>query len=198
MSSMRNIKIHYQTLTCGRWDVHVGVSTAMCWKLWSSRSAGLSDWKREREERLSCCNIPLLFPSSQSHSHTHYNPNACFDIWQQLQISKMSKDSGRPLFILSAWTREPASREVVEFLIWQYGNSTELNHKTTMTLLSSWSYTIVKYHRTKTLSSDPPLTKILHELNSLFDVSWEKRLIRRVVKYIIQFSQNALHDTLAC
>jgi len=56
----------------------------------------------------------------------------------------------------------------------------------------------VKYHRTKTLSSDPLLTKILHQRNSLFDVSWEERLIRWDVKYIIQIPQNALHDTLAC
>ncbi len=158
-----------------------------------------SVWLKEREqERLSCCNIHCFFPP---HSHTVIHitiqtlvltsDNNC----KYPRCQKTLED--RYLF----WVREQESqrvREVVEFLIWQYGNSTEINHKTTMTLLSSWSYTIVKYHRTKTLSSDPPLTKILHELNSLFDVSWEKRLIRRDVKYIIQFSQNALHDTLAC
>lgn len=73
------------------------------------------------------------------HSHTQYNPNVCFDIWQQLKKSKMSTDPGRPLFILSAWAREGEKEAVEEFILGQYGNSIEINHKPTMILLSSWS-----------------------------------------------------------
>ncbi len=158
-----------------------------------------SVWLKEKEqERLSRCNIHCFFPP---HSHTV--------IHSTIQTLVLTSDNNckyprcqkpledRYLF----WVPEQESqrgREVVEFILGQYGNSTEINHKTTMTLLSSWSYIYNSKISQNKKSSDPPLTKILHELNSLFDVSWEKRLIRRDVKYIIQFSQNALHDTLAC
>lgn len=101
---------------------------------------------------------------------------------------------------MSKRVREGKKEAVEEFILGQYGNSIEINHKPAMILLSSQSciYNSEISQKKKTLSSDPLLTKILHELNSLFDVSWEKRLIRWDMKYIIQFPQNALHDTLAC
>lgn len=138
--SVRNIKIHYQTLTCGQGDVHAGVSTTMCWKLGSSLINGLSDWKRESKRD---CPAVIYTAFSPSHSRTVIHitiqtlvltsDNNC----KYPRCQKTLED--RYLF----WVRERESqrgREVVEFILGQYGNSIEINHKTTMTLLSSWSY----------------------------------------------------------
>lgn len=141
--SVRNIKIYYQTLTCGQLDVHAGVSTTTCWKLWSNLIGGLSDWRRESKTECSA-EIYTAFLPPHSHTVVHItiqtlvltSDNNC----KYPRCQKTLED--RYLF----WVRERESQRerereaVVEFILGQYGNSIEINHKTTMTLLSSWSY----------------------------------------------------------
>lgn len=138
--SVRNIKIHDQILTCCWQDVHAGVAMTTCWKVFKALISGLSDGMKEIEqERMSCCKIHCIFSSSRSH--TLQSKHLFWHLTTTEKIHDVKRPGKTVIYFecMSKRVREGEKEAVEEFILGQYGNSIEINHKPAMILLSSQS-----------------------------------------------------------